>query len=158
MEIVLIAAMSSNRVIGNNNAIPWHIPEELQYFKRTTMGFPLIMGRKTHEAIGSALPGRKNIVITRNKEIKYKGCLVVHSIDEALEASGDARRVFILGGENIFRQTIKIANTILLTVLDRDLDGDTFFPEFSSEDFIQINSTRIEKTEPFTIYTFIRKT
>lgn len=157
MEIVLIAAMASNRVIGRNDTIPWHIPEELHHFKNTTMGYPLVMGRKTQQAIGFALPGRKNIVITRNKTLTVKGCTVVHSIDEALDACDNAKRVFILGGEDIFKQTLKIADTIILTILDRSVDGDTVFPEFSSSDFIQADMKRVEGSEPFTVYTYTRR-
>ncbi len=156
MEIILIAAMSCNRVIGKNDAIPWHIPEELQHFKTVTMGYPLIMGRKTHQAIGFPLPGRKNIVITRDRAITLNGCTVVHTIDEAINACDNAERVFILGGEDIFRQTMDIADTILLTVLDRIVDGDTVFPEFSSTDFQETDRKRVEGKDPFTIYTYNR--
>jgi len=157
MEIILIAAMSCNRVIGKNDAIPWHIPEELHHFKAVTMGWPLIMGRKTHQAIGFPLPGRKNIVITRDKTIVLDGCTVVHTIDEAINACDDAERVFILGGEDIFRQTIEIADTILLTILDRAVDGDTFFPEFSPTVFQETDRKRVEGNDPFTIYTYTRR-
>lgn len=157
MEIILIAAMASNRVIGKDGSIPWHIPEELQHFKRVTMGYPLIMGRKTHESIGFVLPGRKNIVITRDKTLKIKGCTVVHSIDEAIAACDNAKRVFVLGGEDIFKQTLKIADTILLTIIDRAIEGDTIFPEFSTGEFHETDSKRSEGSDPFTIYTYSRR-
>lgn len=156
MEIVLIAAMASNRVIGKNNTIPWHIPEELRHFKTTTMGWPLIMGRKTHQSIGFPLPGRKNIVITRDQTLAIKGCTVVHSVDDAIASCDSADRVFILGGEDIFRQTLPISDTILLTILDRAVDGDTFFPQFSLNQFQETDRKRVEGDDPYTIYTYRR--
>ncbi len=154
MEIVLIAAMASNRVIGKNDAIPWHIPEELRHFKTATMGWPLIMGRKTHQSIGYPLPGRKNIVITRDQAFRSNGCTIVHSIEDAIAACDNAEHVFVLGGEDIFRQTLSITDTILLTILDRAVDGDTFFPEFSFDQFQETDRKRVEGEDPYTIYTY----
>ncbi|MCG8433703.1 MAG: dihydrofolate reductase, partial [Gammaproteobacteria bacterium] len=102
MKISLIVAMDKNRVIGKDNAMPWHLPADLKYFKQTTMGKPIIMGRKTYEAIGKALPGRLNIVVTRDKNYTADGCTVVHDIDEALAAAAGHEEVMIIGGANLY--------------------------------------------------------
>lgn len=157
MEIILIAAMASNKVIGKNNSIPWHIPEEFKHFKDTTMGFPVIMGRRTYESIGSSLPGRDNIVITSGQSLSLPGCSVVHNLDEALKFCQGHQKVFIIGGAEIFKLALPITDTILLTVLDREIEGDTWFPDFSKDVFIETENKRVNQTEPFTIYTYRRK-
>ncbi len=148
--------MASNRTIGAKNTIPWHIPEELQVFKRTTLGHAVIMGRKTYDSIGFALPGRKNIILTRKADFSQKDCITASSIDQAITLCHGQKKVFILGGEEIFKQTMDICHTILLTVLDRPVEGDTYFPHFSETDFIEQKRERYSKNEPFTIFTFKR--
>lgn len=157
MEIILIAAMASNKVIGVNNTIPWHIPEELKHFKAATMGYPVIMGRKTYDSIGRPLPGRTNIVISNNNSLTIAGCTVTHSIDDALTFCKEQEKVFILGGAEIFRQTLPIADTIILTVLKREVSGDTYFPSFSKDLFIETEEKSFNQTEPYTIHTYRRK-
>lgn len=157
MKVILIAAMAANRVIGRDNKIPWHIPEELRFFKRTTMGFPVIMGRLTYESINRPLPGRQNIVISRNSEYKVDGVDNVTSINKALSITGDYEKVFILGGSQIFEHTLGLADNIILTVLDRDVEGEIYFPDFSDEEFQEIAKERHEEgTEPFTVYYYKR--
>lgn len=156
MECIIIVAMASNRTIGKENKIPWHIPDEVRLFKETTIGHTVIMGRKTHESIGSPLPERKNIIITRNKDYVSEGCLIAHSVDEALQLCGGSQKVFILGGEEIFNQVFDITDTILLTVLDRPVEGDTFFPPIPKGKFKEIAQKRISISEPYTIYTYSR--
>lgn len=128
MTVAIIAAMSSNRVIGNHGKIPWHIPEDLRRFRELTTGHTIVMGRKTFESIGKALPGRSNIVLSNDQRFSAKGCQTARSIAEALALGGDGQ-IFICGGGAIYRATLEIADVIYLTVIDADMEGDTFFPE-----------------------------
>jgi dihydrofolate reductase len=158
MEIILIAAMAKNRIIGHANTIPWHIPEELQFFKKTTMGYPVIMGRKTFESLKKPLPGRQNIVISRNSQYQSPGADNATSFDEALSLCHQGtQKVFILGGSQIFEIALEKADTIILTILDRDVDGDCSFPDFSTSVFRETDSVRHEEgSEPFTVYHYRR--
>lgn len=157
MKTILIAAMAANRTIGRDNTIPWHIPEELQFFKKTTMGCPVIMGRKTYESLKGPLPKRRNIVISRNPDYNTPGTDNVTSIDQALALCEDEDRIFILGGTQIFLATLAIADEIILTILDRAVEGDTFFPEFSAEQFRETEAVRYEGgTEPYTVHYYSR--
>lgn len=158
MDIILIAAMARNRVIGKDNKLPWHIPEELQLFKKTTMGFPMIMGRKTFESFPAPLPGRRHIVLSRNLKYKPDGGEVAKSLDHAIALCGDNAKVFIIGGAEIFSQSIDVATTIQLTLIDRDVEGDVSFPYFSESIFREISRTSYpDATEPFTVVTYRRK-
>lgn len=127
-RLSLIVAMASNRVIGRDNAIPWRLPEDLRYFKATTLGHPIIMGRKTWDSIGRPLPGRMNIVVTRNTGFRAAGATVVGSLDEALAAAGGAEEVFLIGGAQLFVDALPRAHRIHLTELHRAFEGDTYFP------------------------------
>ena len=132
-EICIIAAMSENRVIGKDGKVPWRIPEDMKHFRELTTPHPIIMGRKTFESIGRPLPGRTNIVITRDESLYVNGCVVVHSLDAAIETAQliDKERVFVMGGGQVYDQAIVIANRLFLTVLDSDFEGDTYFPDYS---------------------------
>lgn len=132
MEKIVIAAMASNRTVGRDGALPWHIPEELQLFKKTTMGQPLIMGRKTFESLPGILPGRPHIILTYNQHYEVEGADIAHSWAEAFALCKEAEKAFIIGGENIFSQALELADTILLTHLHREVEGDRFFPEFET--------------------------
>ena len=156
MKIILIAAMAQNRVIGKDNAIPWHIPGEQQRFKALTMNHTLIMGRKTFESIGRALPGRKTVVISRNREYRAKGCLVAPSLAEAIALCPETETIFIAGGGEIYRQGLDLADAIYLTVLDREVAGDVFFPEVDSRQFRMLSEERVEGPEPYTCIVFTR--
>lgn len=157
MKVILIAVMATNRVIGRDNTIPWHIPEELRFFKRTTMGYPVIMGRRTYESLKGPLPGRQNIVISRNPAYRSAGTDNVTSLEEALKMASSAEKVFILGGSQIFAEALVNADRIILSVLDRAVEGDVYFPEFSDDDFQQTAHERHEGgTEPFTVYYYDR--
>lgn len=157
MNVILIAVMATNRVIGRNNTIPWHIPEELRFFKKTTMGFPVVMGRLTFESLKGPLPGRQNIVISRNPEYQSSGTDNVTSLESALKLTRDAEKVFILGGSQIFEKALPSADEIILSVLDREVEGDSYFPDFSDEDFQQTHHERHEEgNEPFTVYYYKR--
>ncbi len=150
MIISLIVAASSNNAIGKDNAMLWHLPTDLKFFKNTTWGMPVIMGRKTFEAMGKALPGRTNIVVTSNKEWKNEGALTVQNIDEAIKAAEDAtnaKEVFITGGGEIYKQTMKMANRIYMTRIHADIEGDTFFPEIGPADWDLVFSKEIKADE-----------
>lgn len=130
----IIAAMSENRVIGNENKLVWNIPEELKRFRELTSGHPIIMGRKTHESIGRVLPNRTNIIITRDKDYKVEGAIIVHSLEEAIElarAQPGSDEIFVIGGGQIYQQAIPLADRIYLTVVEGNYQGDTFFPDYS---------------------------
>lgn len=131
---IIVAVAGKKRVIGKKGSLPWYIPEELKRFKSITMGHPIIMGRKTHESIGKALPGRTNIVITHEPNYQAGGCMVVHSLDEAIklaqnQSGGD--EVFIIGGGQIYQEAIGMANKLYLTYIDKEIEGDVFFPDYS---------------------------
>ncbi|HLB60057.1 MAG TPA: dihydrofolate reductase [Patescibacteria group bacterium] len=132
--ISIIAALDKNRGIGKNNAIPWHIPEDIKHFKETTMGHPVIMGRKTYESIGHPLSGRVNIVVTRDKNYAC-AAKIVYSLDEAISyaKSKDQKEIFIIGGGELYRQAINRADRLYLTIIDHAFDVDAYFPEYESQ-------------------------
>lgn len=129
MKISAIVAMSENRVIGRNNQLPWHLPADLRHFKKITLGHPIIMGRKTFTSIGRPLPGRRNIVISRNTQFQAPGCEVFHSTDQALQALNHAQEIFIIGGAQLFQEFLPRINRLFLTIIHADIVGDAFFPE-----------------------------
>ncbi|MGX9419406.1 type 3 dihydrofolate reductase [Vibrio sp. WJH972] len=133
MIISMIAAMAKQRVIGKDNSMPWHLPADFAWFKRCTMGKPIVMGRKTFDSIGRPLPGRKNIVISRNSTLDIEGVSVVASIDEALTLLADEPEVMIIGGGSIYASCLPLASKLYLTFIDADISGDTQFPEWGSE-------------------------
>lgn len=130
--ISLIAAMAKNRVIGQSNQMPWHLPADLARFKAITIGKTIIMGRKTFASIGKPLPGRRNIVITRGN-LTNEGCEFVHSLEEALDIAGDEQEVFVIGGGDIFQQALPRATRLYLTLIDLEVEGDTFFPDWDEQ-------------------------
>jgi dihydrofolate reductase len=142
MRISLLVAASENNVIGKDNQLPWHISHDLKRFKLLTMGHHIIMGRKTHESIGKALPGRINVVITRNQNYKAEGCLVVHSVEEALMKSSEDNEVFVIGGEEIFRETLPVADNIYYTCIHKNFDGDAYMPEIDWSEWVVIERER----------------
>ena len=157
MELIIIAAMAANRVIGHNNTIPWQIPEEMAHFKNTTMGHTLIMGRKTYESIGGPLPGRCNIVVTANPRFQaHPDCIVVASLPQAIRLSQEAEKVFIIGGEQLYRAGLPLAQTLILTVIDKNFAGDAFFPDFSGQPFHLVDSREVAAAVPLTINTYRR--
>jgi dihydrofolate reductase len=157
MEKIIIAAMARNRIIGRNNKLPWHIPEELRLFKKTTMGYPMIMGRKTFDSFPAPLPGRRHIIISRNRNYAPRGGEYAPSLTAALHLCDQSDKVFIIGGAQIFKEAIAIATTIILTLIDRDVEGDVSFPEFPEEDFYVAESKYYQGgAEPFTVVTYRR--
>jgi dihydrofolate reductase len=160
MLISSIVAMASNRVIGNRGAIPWKIPGEQKMFKEITIGHTVIMGRKTYESIGRPLPGRTNIVITRQSDYPADGCIVVHDLDSALQSCPpDENEVFICGGGQLYQESLPLTDRIYLTLLPREVSGDTYFPKISETDFEVTKSEFIDGIEPynFLIYERIKK-
>lgn len=135
----LIAAKARNGVIGRNNALPWHLPEDLKYFKATTLGHPILMGRKTFESIGRPLPGRTSIVISRNPDWQFAGCTVVPSIDAALQAAAERDEIFVIGGSELYSQTLPRADRLYLTEIHADFAGDAHFPELNPADWQELS-------------------
>jgi dihydrofolate reductase len=130
MRRSLVVAMARNRVIGRDNALPWRLPADLAHFKKVTLGHPIVMGRRTYESIGKALPGRTNIVVTRNRAFEAPGCAVVPSLEAAWQAAGDADEVCVIGGTSLFEEALPLADVIHLTEVEADVPGDTYFPKF----------------------------
>jgi dihydrofolate reductase len=153
MKISLIVAVSRNGVIGIDNQLPWHLPEDLKYFKSVTMGKPIIMGRKTFDSIGRPLPGRTNIVITRDTSWQADGVEVAQSLVQAMTlgklacASGDVDEAMVIGGEQIYRMTLPVADRLYLTEVQAEVEGDAFFPAFDASDWHQVSEQLPEVTD-----------
>jgi dihydrofolate reductase len=147
-RLVLLAALDRNRAIGKDNALPWHLPDDLKRFKRLTLGHPIVMGRKTYESIGRLLPGRINIVVTRDRELAIPGATIVHSLDDALAAAGSAPDVFVIGGEQIYALALPRADRLELTEIDTAIEGDAWFPQWDRAAFRE--SARESHTDPAT--------
>ena len=148
MLISLIAAVAENGVIGKNNKLPWHLPADLQFFKKTTLGSPLIMGRKNFESIGRALPGRTNIVLTRNPNFANADLKIANSLKEAFEiAQGTgADECFVIGGAEIYREALPFCQKLYITRVHGTFEGDTYMPEFE-KDFRKVSSVSNFKDE-----------
>lgn len=164
MVISHIVAMAENRVIGRAGGMPWHIPEDFKFFKATTMGHAMIMGRKTWESIGRALPGRLTIVVTRTQDFAVpEGVVVKPSIEAAIDYCGKhsedwGEEIFIVGGGDIYKQSLPKTNRIYLTMIHKTVDGDTVYPEFSQSEFHQTTSEpHLDAAVPFTFTTWERR-
>jgi dihydrofolate reductase len=127
-RVTLILARARNGVIGARGGLPWHLPEDLAFFKRTTMGHPIVMGRRTWESIGRPLPGRRSVVVTRDRGFAAPGAEVAHSLDQAIERCAGSDEVFVIGGAQLYADALPRAGRLLLTEIDADFDGDTFLP------------------------------
>lgn len=164
MKISMIAAMGKNRVIGLDNKMPWHLPADLQWFKKVTLGSPIIMGRKTYDSIGRPLPGRLNIILSRNKNLKIEGCSVVNSLDAAIqlakESDNTKDEIFITGGSHLYNKFVSKADRLYLTLIDEEFEGDTYFPdytEFNWENVSEIfNSSDDKNPHSYTFLTLDR--
>jgi dihydrofolate reductase len=143
MKISLIVAMGENRVIGVDNRMPWHLSADLKRFKQITMGKPLVMGRRTHESIGRPLPGRRNIVLTSDRDYTAPGCVVVHNLPDAL-SEADADEVMVIGGSSLYETFLPKADRLYLTLIHREFAGDTFFPEFEWKEWSEIERLDVE--------------
>ena len=133
MIISMIAAMADNRIIGKDNQMPWHLPADFAWFKRCTMGKPVVMGRKTYESIGRPLPGRLNIVISRDASLTIEGVTTVTSIENALDVVGEVDEVMIIGGGAIYAACLPMANKLYVTHIEAEIEGDTQFPDWGNE-------------------------
>lgn len=139
MKLSVIVAVSENNAIGHQNGLPWHLPADLQHFKKITMGHPILMGRKTFESIGRPLPGRTNIIITRQEAYEVPGCITVFSIEEAINLCKEESEVFIIGGSDIILQTLDQVEKIYLTRIHHIFPGDTFLPSLPGSVWMQIS-------------------
>ncbi len=140
MIISLIAAMDNNRLIGKNNQLPWHLPADFAHFKSVTMGKPIIMGRKTYESIGKPLPGRTNIVLSRNPDLCFEGVECVSSFQQALVLAADAEEVMIIGGSTIYEMLLPETDRMYFTYVDGDFEGDAWFPKFDDNQWFEKDS------------------
>lgn len=138
--IAIVVAMSKNCVIGKDNALPWHLPADLAYFKKVTMGHPILMGRKTYEAIGRPLPGRENVIMTREPDYHQDGCTIVHSKEEALARFADVD-LYVIGGAEIIKEFLPDADRLHLTLIDHEFEGDTFLPELNLDEWTIVSET-----------------
>lgn len=159
--ISIIVAIAQNGTIGDKNALLWHIKEDMRFFRTTTSGHPVIMGRKTFESLGSKpLPKRKNIVITRS-DVEFEGAFVAHSLEEAIAMADDDAEVFIMGGAQIYAQALDIADRMYITRVERDYEGDASFPEVDYSKWKLVAEERYERGEdydsPFSFLTYDRK-
>jgi dihydrofolate reductase len=126
--VSLIVAMARNGVIGKDNRLPWHLPEDLKRFKRLTMGHHIIMGRKTYESIGKLLPGRTSVIVTRRQDYLLPGAIIAHSLEEAIDRCANDDEIFVIGGAEIYRAALDLADRLLVTQIDREIAGDAIFP------------------------------
>jgi len=141
MRMSAICAMSQNRVIGQNNQLPWHLPADLQHFKKITLNHPIIMGRKTFESIGRPLPQRCNIILTRDVTFQAPGCVVANSIETALESVKYSDEVFVVGGALLYQQFLPQIEKLYLTIIHQDFEGDAFFPVLNFNAWEEISRT-----------------
>ncbi len=160
-RISLIAALAENRVIGRNNTLPWRLPADLKHFRALTTGHPVILGRKNYESIGRPLPERTNIVVTRDRGYRAPGCVVVDSLDAAFAAAGDADEVFIIGGAELYAQTLGRADRLYLTLVHATVPGDTLFPEYDPGAWVEVTRERHEPDAshayPYSFVTYDRR-
>ncbi|MHB0774603.1 dihydrofolate reductase [Halomonas sp. WWR20] len=162
VPVAMVAALSRNRVIGVDNQLPWYLPEDLRFFKSVTMGKPLIMGRKTFASIGKPLPGRLNIVVTRDTTFAHEGVRVCHDLASALELADrqaiidGAEEISVIGGGEIFAQAMPSAMRLYLTEVDVEIPGDAYFPEISHEQWLESQRVAGQGGEGRPVYHFVR--
>ncbi len=147
MSVSIIVALARNRVIGANNRLPWRLSDDLQLFKKTTLGHAIIMGRKTWQSIGRVLPGRENIVLTRDQKFQAPGCVVVHSLEEILKSKRPEDECFIIGGASLYESALPIAFKLYLTEIDAVVEGDVYFPAFDYDEWQEIYRRKFVKNE-----------
>lgn len=148
MIVSMIAAMGERRELGLNNALLWHLPADMKFFRETTMGKPILVGRKTYESFGGKpLPGRKNIVITQDRSYQSEGAVVVHGIEEALAAANDAEEIMIIGGASFYQQLLPLADRMYLTFVHHCFEADSWFPEFDAQQWQEMSRVDCEADE-----------
>lgn len=144
----IIVAMAKNRTIGIDNTLPWRIPEDLKHFKALTMGHHLVMGRKTFDSIGRPLPGRTTVIVSRDRSRKIGGCIVTHSLDEAIAACAGDNEFFVVGGAEIYAQALQFAGTLYVTEIQQEIAGDAHFPEFDRNTWREVAREKRSQSEP----------
>ena len=147
--ISIIVAVAKNGVIGDKNSLLWHLREDMIHFRTTTSGHPVVMGRKTYDSIGRPLPKRTNVVITRDTNLTIEGCTMAHSLEEAVALFDKSEEVFIIGGAQIYRQALPLADRIYLTVIDKEYEGDTSFPEIDYSQWRAYSREEFARGEEF---------
>lgn len=159
--ITIIAAIANNNALGKDNQLIWHLPADLKRFKKVTLNHHIIMGRKTFESLGKPLPNRTTIIITRNKEYKQEGCIVVNSLVEAIKAAKDDENPYILGGAEIYKQALSIADKLDLTFVHHSFDADAFFPEIDFNKWIETSREDFKSDEKnkydYSFVTYLKK-
>jgi len=138
MQISLIAAMDEERLIGAHNSLPWRLPADMQWFRKQTIGKPIVMGRNTFASIGKPLPGRQNIVLSRNRALHLEGCSIIHSLDELKKVADGADEVMIIGGGEIYALALPLADRLYLTTINSTFEGDAWFPEHCEQDWREV--------------------
>ena len=160
-RISLIVAMAKNRTIGINNTLPWRCPEDLKHFKALTMGHHMIMGRKTFDSIGKALPGRTTVIVTRNQNLVIEGCVVAHSLREAVNVCAGDDEIFIVGGAELYSQSLDLVDRLYVTEIQQDVEGDAQFPDFNKsqwhETSREIRAQEIPQPLAYHFVTYQRK-
>lgn len=151
--ISLIVAMDNNRLIGKENDLPWRLPADLQYFKQTTMGHTIVMGRKTFESIGKPLPNRRNVILTGNKDYHHEGVKVIHSVDDLMSLEEESE-LFVIGGATVYEQTMNVVTRLYVTHIEEAFEGDTYFPEIDSSVWKEVSKKQGIKDEknPYVYY------
>jgi dihydrofolate reductase len=161
MSLSILVAMARNRTIGVNNTLPWRCPEDLKHFKTLTMGHHMIMGRKTFDSIGKPLPGRTTVIVTRNTDLRIEGCLIAHSLKEAIAVCVGDEEIFIVGGAELYRQAISLVDTLYITEIQQDIEGDAHFPEFDKSAWLEtsreVRSQETPQSLNFHFVTYRRK-
>lgn len=147
--ISIIVAVAKNGVIGDKNSLLWHLREDMIHFRTITSGHPVVMGRKTYDSIGRPLPKRTNVVITRDTNLTIEGCTMAHSLEEAVALFDKSEEVFIIGGAQIYRQALPLADRIYLTVIDKEYEGDTSFPEIDYSQWREYSREEFARGEEF---------
>ena len=136
-SLSIITAMDQNRLIGRDNGLPWYLPADLAFFKKTTLGKPILMGRKTYESIGRPLPGRQNIIISRDPNYRIDGCDTATGIEQALEMIKNQPEAMLIGGSSLYQQTIDLADKLYITFIHSQFEGDAWFPEIPSQNWVE---------------------
>lgn len=147
-SVALIVAMAKNRTIGVNNTLPWRCPEDLKHFKALTMGHHMIMGRKTFDSIGKPLPGRTTVVVTRNTDLNIAGCLIAHSLEQAVAACAGDDDIFIVGGAELYAQSLALVDTLYITEIQQEVEGDAHFPELNLNEWQEVSRDVRSQTTP----------
>lgn len=142
MGIAIVVARASNGVIGRDGALPWHLSADLQHFKAITMGKPVVMGRLTHESIGRVLPGRENIVLSRNRDYRAAGCKVMRDLDEVRAYCRDELEIMVIGGASLYAEALPLAKRLYITEVHADPEGDVYFPAFDPDQWQQVDCQR----------------